>query len=73
MHYNKNKYAPTSILSCDTTEQTIKTSSLGDHVNGCVAHGATSGPPKYLTDAEEIEIAHFLTRAAVIESVHLTS
>ena len=39
----------------------VPKSSLGDQVSGCVAHGTMSGPPKYLTDAEEIRIVHFLT------------
>jgi len=44
----------------------VPKSSLGDRVSGRVAHGTMSGPPKYLTDAEEIEIVHFLTRTAAI-------
>ena len=44
----------------------VPKSSLGDRVSGHVAHGTMSGPPKYITDAEEIEIVHFLTRTAAI-------
>ena len=38
----------------------VPKSSLGDQVSGRVAHGTMSAPSKYLTDAEEIEIVHFL-------------
>ena len=44
----------------------VPKSSLGDRVSGRVAHGTMSGPPKYLTDAQEIKIVHFLTRTAAI-------
>ena len=44
----------------------VPRSTLGDRASGRVIPGANSGPEKYLTTAEEIELVQFLTRVAAI-------
>ena len=44
----------------------VPKSSLGDRVSGRVVPGTNSGPPRYLTMAEESELVQFLTRCAAI-------
>ena len=44
----------------------VPKSSLGDRVSGRVMPGSSSGPPRYLTAAEENELVLFLTRSAAI-------
>ena len=44
----------------------VPRSTLGDRVSGRVIPGANSGPEKYLTTTEEIELVQFLIRVAAI-------
>lgn len=44
----------------------IPKSTLSDHVTGRVKLGSHSGPPRYLTDAEEEELSSFITLCASI-------
>ena len=44
----------------------VPKSSLGDRVSGRVIPGSTSGPPRYLTSAEENELVQFLVRSSMI-------
>ena len=37
----------------------VQKSTLYDRVSGCIASGARSGPPRYLNDQEEKELANF--------------
>jgi len=48
----------------------IARSTLYDHVSGKVKEGATCGPPTYLTEVEEEEIARFFIRCADIGYGH---
>lgn len=46
----------------DSAEQyCVPKSTLHDHLSGRVQSGASSGPPRYLTDEEEMELVDFLT------------
>ena len=47
-------------------EFNVPRSTLGDRVSGRVIPGANSGPERYLTTAEEMELVQFLSRAAPI-------
>ncbi len=49
-------------------EYDIPKSTLHDRVSGRVLVGASSGPPKYLTDEEEVELEVFLTGCARVLS-----
>ena len=42
----------------------IPKSTLSDRVSGQVKFGAHSGPPRYLSDAEERELANFICQSA---------
>jgi hypothetical protein len=44
----------------------VPKSTLGDRVSGRVMPGSNSGPQRYLTTAEEVELVQFLTRVAAI-------
>ena len=44
----------------------VPKSTLHDHVSGRVQAGANSGPPRYLTDEEEMELVEFLTGCASV-------
>lgn len=44
----------------------VPKSSLGDRISGRVVPGASSGPPRYLSTAEENELVQFLIRSAGI-------
>lgn len=44
----------------------VPKSTLQDRVSGRVLFGATSGPPKYLTNEEEDELANFLSGSAAV-------
>ncbi|CAI8005301.1 hypothetical protein GBAR_LOCUS4131, partial [Geodia barretti] len=47
-------------------EFNVPKSTLGDRVSGRVMPGSNSGPQRYLTTAEEVELVQFLTRVAAI-------
>ena len=44
----------------------IPKSTLGDRISGRVRFGAHSGPPRYLSDSEERELACFICQSAGI-------
>ena len=46
------------------TDYGVPHSTLHDRISGRVALGATSGPPRYLTNAEEAELVKFLNRCS---------
>jgi len=47
-------------------EYRVPRSTLHDRVSGRVQHGAASGPPRYLSDEEEKELAEFLRNCAKV-------
>ena len=47
-------------------EYRVPRSTLHDQVSGHIQHGATSGPPRYLSDEEEKELAEFLRNCAKV-------
>ena len=47
-------------------EYRVPRSTLHDRVSGRIQHGATSGPPRYLSDEEEKELAEFLRNCAKV-------
>ena len=51
-------------------EYRVPRSTLHDRVSGHIQHGATSGPPRYLSDEEEKELAEFLRNCAKVGYAH---
>ena len=47
-------------------EHNVPKSTLGDQVSGRVKQGAVSGPPKYLSTADEEELVRFLLGCVAI-------